>query len=182
MPIFSHRSPTPFSTTDYRRFRPYIREDFEHCCAYCLLPEQLAGGQENFELDHFRPRSRFAHLVSEYSNLYYACHVCNREKRDHWPCNGLQAQGYRFVDTCSDDFSSHFRYHNGEWQPLSPAGEYTAERIRLNRIHLVRQRRIITSLVDRFGTSPIDWDSPLFPQLAPLLDSVADLGVAEGNY
>src|SRR4030095_2488898 len=61
--IFSHRSPTPMTTQDYRRFRPYIREDFNECCAYCLLHELLAGGTENFELDHFKPKSRYPDLT-----------------------------------------------------------------------------------------------------------------------
>lgn len=170
--IFSHRSTVPLSSNDYRRYRPYIREDFQRCCAFCLLPESFAGGEESFEIDHFRPKSKpeFAHLISEYTNLYYVCHVCNNTKRHHWPSSELQELGYRFVDTCEDDFSSHFQDKNGEWQPKSPAGMYTEERLRLNRQHLIDTRQRIRELLNLLGAPPINWDKPLTPQVIPITD------------
>lgn len=168
-PIFAHRSPAPLTTRNYRLFRLYIREDFQECCAYCFLHERFAGGERNFELDHFRPRSLFEHLAHEYNNIYYACHICNLTKHDSWPSDALQAKGYRFVDACAENFSFHFRDGNGHWQPMSRAGEYSAERLRLNTEHLVQVRRLLYRLLEHNGKPPIDWDQPLTPQLAPIL-------------
>lgn len=171
-PIFSCRSSAPISTRDYRRFRPYVREDFSECCAYCLLPEILAGGEANFELDHFRPQSIFSHLIHDFRNIYYSCHVCNNTKRDTWPSQQLRDAGYRFVDPCYDDFSTHFTASDGQWQPISRAGEYSERHLRLNRGHLVKLRRMIAELLDMLGESPIDWDMPTTAQVAPIEELV----------
>lgn len=168
-PIFSHRVPDPFNTRDYRKFRPYIREDFSSCCAYCLLTELLGSGKENFELDHFRPKSHFPTLISEYKNIYYSCHVCNNTKRASWPSDTLTYQGYRFFDPCSDNFSTHFRELNGIWEPTTRVGEYSVERLRLNRDHLVQIRRLLTRMLSELGKSPVNWNKPLTPQI-PMIE------------
>jgi hypothetical protein len=149
VPIFSHRSPAPLTTRDYRRFRPYIRDDFSECCAYCLLHELLAGGAENFELDHFKPKARYPDLAHEYENIYNACHPCNNIKHDVWPTDELLARGYRFVDSCHDDFSTHFTEVDGRWEPLTPAGDYSLERLRLNRKHLVEIRQMLVQMLNQ---------------------------------
>jgi uncharacterized protein (TIGR02646 family) len=163
------------TTQDYRRFRPYIREDFDECCAYCLLHERLAGGAENFELDHFKPKSRYPDLTHVYENIYYSCHPCNNIKRDIWPTDELRAKGYRFVDHCYDDFSTHFTEVDGRWEPLTPAGDYSQERLRLNREHLIKIRRMLVPMLNKLGALPLDWDQPLRQQIAPLIHFISDL-------
>ncbi len=110
MSVFTRRVPAP-EETDYTKYRPLVREDFRECCAYCLLHEILAAGADNFELDHFHPKSipEFAHRVNDFYNIYYSCHVCNHTKGRKWPDEKLISQGYRFVDLCAEDFSEHFR-------------------------------------------------------------------------
>jgi hypothetical protein len=68
MPVFLRRQAPPLKTDDYTKYRPFVREDFRECCAYCLLHEIIAGGEANFELNHFRPKSRleFAGLVNDF--------------------------------------------------------------------------------------------------------------------
>jgi hypothetical protein len=137
-----------------------------------LFHEVLAAGSDNFELDHFRPRSdpRFVRLVADYYNIYYSCHVCNHYKSATWPSEELTALGYRFVDSCSDLFSDHFAEEMaGRWTPLSRAGEYTAKRLRLNRKHLVEVRNLLREVAAIRGQPPIDWDSPAGDQIAKLL-------------
>ncbi len=73
-----------------------------------MMREIWAGGEENFELDHFRPRSLFPDGTDDFYNLYYACHPCNHFKGDQWPSQSLQDEGIGFVDLCGDDFSDHF--------------------------------------------------------------------------
>src|SRR5712692_8681327 len=113
MAKFHRRTPAPLVAGDYRSFRVYVREDFHRICAYCLLEEQLAGGEENFELDHFRPQSRFPELAGDFYNLI---------KSDKWPSIALQGRGIGIVDLCRDDFETHFRERdNGTWEPLTPS-------------------------------------------------------------
>ena len=60
----------------YQHYKPYLRGDFRHSCAYCLLHERhLLTDQWSFTIDHFRPKKlpQFRHLRNVYTNLYYAC-------------------------------------------------------------------------------------------------------------
>lgn len=115
--IFSHRMPAP-TENKYQNYRPFIREDFHECCAFCLMHELFANGEDNFELDHFKPQAHFRELIREYTNIYYTCHVCNRIKWSHWPALELQLQGFRYVDTCKEVFSDHFVDEAGYWKPI----------------------------------------------------------------
>src|SRR5215213_3702452 len=118
MAVFDRRAVPPLSEEQYQRYRRYVREDFRECCAYCLLHELLAGGQDNFELDHFFPKSKPSPLAwpADFYNLYYACHICNHYKSNCWPSDGLLEKGYRFVDFCREEFSQHFAANgDGSW-------------------------------------------------------------------
>lgn len=174
--IFFHRSPAP-SENNYQRYRAYIREDFSECCAYCLMHETFARGEENFQLDHFKPKSKpeFHHLVHEYTNIYYSCYACNKQKRNYWPSEELYSKGYRFVDTCKENFSTHFEDRDGYWEPISPAGEYTVEKIRLNSRHNVQIRQRIMGLLSLLDEPSINWDKPLKSQVT----AIVNLGRAE---
>ena len=169
--IFSHRLPPP-SENNYMKYRAKIREDFHECCAYCLMHEIFARGEENFELDHFRPRSKpeFSDLIHEYTNIYYACHGCNHRKWSHWPSEELQAQGSRFIDTCSEIFSEHFVDEDGYWKPISQAAEYTEQKIRLNSRHNIQIRQMVSELLSHFDKPPVNWDRPLKSQIDVLLN------------
>lgn len=173
--IFSHRVPAP-SENKYQKYRPYIREDFSECCAYCLMHERFANGENSFELDHFKPKSKFDNLKKEYTNIYYSCHVCNSpgSKSNHWPSEALESKGYRFVDTCKEIFSEHFVDEDGYWKPISNAGKYTAEKIRLNSSHNVQIRQMVNRLLNQINGSTLDWNIPLKDQLIPLINAQLD--------
>jgi hypothetical protein len=147
MAFFLRTIPAPDTTGGCRAFRPYVRSDFRRRCAYCLIDELLAGGEENFEMDHFRAKSRFPDLENDFYNMYYACHPCNHIKRDYWPPADLQARGITIVDLCNDDFATHFRIvADGTWDGLSESAKYTIEILRLNRQHLVKIREMLQKL------------------------------------
>jgi hypothetical protein len=169
--IFSHRVPVPFEK-NYKKYQPYIREDFHECCAYCLIHERFARGEENFELDHHRPQSKFPKLHNEYTNIYYSCHPCNNSKWQHWPSRELESKGYRFIDTCKDTFSDHFVDEHGYWRPISKVGEYTADKVRLNSKHNIEIRKMLSNLFNKLDAETIDWNKPLKEQIIPLLDQI----------
>ena len=147
MAMFARTVPAPTVPGGYRAFRPAVRSDFNSTCAYCLIAELFAAGEENFELDHFFPVSKFPHLESDFYNLYYACHPCNGIKRAQWPGDQLIERGIGFVDLCRDDFADHFRVlPDGSWEGLTPSARYTIEALRLNRPHLLEIRRLLRGL------------------------------------
>jgi hypothetical protein len=149
MPRFHRTAPCPEVVGGYRSYRPFVRADFECLCAYCLIRELHCGGEECYELDHFRPRSRFPELERDFYNLYYACHPCNGIKRDKWPSAQLQQKGIGIVDLCREEFHEHFDAGgDGRWKGLTASAEYTIELLRLNRPHLVELRNLL-----------INWDS-----------------------
>ncbi|MBZ5530074.1 MAG: hypothetical protein LAO20_01465 [Acidobacteriia bacterium] len=145
MSHFLRTVPPPDVKGGYSSFRPYVRADFQHRCAYCLFWELLAAGEENFELDHFRPKSLFPDDAQNFYNIYYACHPCNHLKRDLWPSKDMERRGLRLVDLCKDEFEAHFQLcSDGHLQGLTDAGRYTIDALRLNRKHLVRLREMLS--------------------------------------
>lgn len=170
MPVFQRRQEPPAIKGDYPHFRSFVREDFSECCAYCLLHEILAAGAENFELDHFRPKSLFPSLINDFFNLYYSCHPCNHKKSHNWPKPEEEAAGYKFIDLCQELFSTHFQEaEEGRWLPLTKAAEYSLAMLRLNRIHLVELRLWLRTIARDRGYEPINWDFPSKEQVARLL-------------
>lgn len=148
------RREDPPSFPDFRLYKPLLRVDFKWNCCYCGVREPEWGGQSNFAVEHFRPKSLFPELETVYSNLYYACQVCNRYKWKTWPSQDDLASGRRFFDVCSDRSIDHFRVvSSGELAGLSACGEYTIRRIRLNREVLVRLRRRRTELRHEYGVA-----------------------------
>lgn len=172
MAVFTRRPVAPTVKGGYTKFRPFVREDFSECCAYCLLHELMAGGERNFELDHFRPKSlpQFAALLTDFYHLYYCCHVCNHIKSNTWPPAEAEANGYGFVDLCRDVFSMHFaEEETGHWRPLTLAGEYTEDKLNLNSRHLLLVRKKLRNIAKSLGFEPINWDIPSKDQIARLM-------------
>lgn len=148
MARFSRTYPAPIVKHPYRDFRPFVQADFRRCCSYCCLHEQWAAGEENFQIDHFRPKSKFPNLINDFYNLYWSCAVCNSPycKGDTWLTQEEMNKGVGFVDLCSDDFEDHYHLQpDGYLVGLTDSARYTIEKIRLNRKHLVFLRAYILS-------------------------------------
>jgi hypothetical protein len=134
-------SPPAFDRTE--RYRPFLRRDFRCACAYCERPESFLGGEEFYEIDHFRPVKRFPELEFHYPNLYYACGKCNRHKSGTWPAEELMERGFRFSGPCQEDmYSVHLEEERtSKLHPLTNVGTYTCAHIRLNRPDLLAWRQ-----------------------------------------
>lgn len=144
------RGESPPYWEDYRQYRPFLRRDFHCACAYCERTEFVLGGEEFFEIDHFRPAGKFRELRAHYPNLYYACGKCNRHKGSTWPSEELMAKGFHFADPCREDmYLEHLEEsQDGKLRTLTNAGDYTCAHIRLNRLDLVAWRQARRSIAD----------------------------------
>jgi len=124
-------------------YKGCLRIDFECRCAYCLIHERDYQTHESFQIDHFKPRSRFPELERTYSNLYYSCQLCNKRNRkgDHWPTQAEISAGSRFVDPCAEDWEEHIAFQRtGQVEPVTKAGQYSITTLELNRPQLVKYR------------------------------------------
>ncbi len=139
------RGPEPGPFSDPARYKAHLRPLFRCRCAYCLVPDDRLGGEEGMTVDHFKPERWYPKLRLSWSNLYYACSVCNSHYKKDYPKPNEEAEGKRFVDPCIEDPDSHFRLvpdlATGDLcrvHPLSPAAEYSVFRLKLNRRKFLR--------------------------------------------
>jgi len=153
---FDRTVPAPIVSGGYAAFRPYVRADFRQCCAHCCLNEFWGGGVGSFELDHYRPISRFPHLARDFYNLRYSCHVCNLTKSDYWSSLEMEALGIGIVDLTIDSFADHFRLlASGILEPVTDSGQVTIALLRLNTTHLQQLRAFIVRNHWALDVSPI---------------------------
>jgi 5-methylcytosine-specific restriction endonuclease McrA len=85
-----------------------------------------------FHVDHYKPQRLFGHLTLEYSNLFYACSVCNKFKHQYWPSDDEAAQKIFIPNPCDHVMFEHLRYSAATVVSRTRAGEWTVERLRLN--------------------------------------------------
>ena len=72
----------PSGYASYERYRPWLRDEFDFRCVYCLKRETWGQATGEFDLDHFEPQSLNPRRQRDYLNLVYACRRCNSVKRD----------------------------------------------------------------------------------------------------
>lgn len=126
------RKLTPPAFSNYRQYKPSLREEFEAQCVYCRALDRIKG-YDSFGVDHYRPMRLYPSLATEYMNLYYACNRCNTLKRDFWPSLRQYVVEKIFIpNPCEHVMFEHVRYKRGTVSAASPAGEFTIERLDLN--------------------------------------------------
>ncbi len=71
---------------DIRRwiFPEYIRRQELKCCVYCNANYTItdADGMAYYDLDHWKPKSKYPFLCISFFNLQPSCHSCNMHKGD----------------------------------------------------------------------------------------------------
>jgi hypothetical protein len=70
----------PAGYAAYESYRPWLRDEFDFRCFYCLKRETWGQVTSEFELDHFQPQALNPQLRLDYRNLVYACRRCNAVK------------------------------------------------------------------------------------------------------
>jgi hypothetical protein len=81
-PSRSTRRHGPGGYSEYERYRPWLRDEFDFRCVYCLERETWTKVVRAFEVDHVAPVSRSPERALDYENLVYACARCNGIKSD----------------------------------------------------------------------------------------------------
>ncbi|NEO82717.1 MAG: hypothetical protein F6J87_00410 [Spirulina sp. SIO3F2] len=116
------------------QIRQQVRQRANFACEYCDVAETDSAGQ--LTIDHFQPSSKGG--TDEIRNLIYCCIRCNQYKLNYWP-NSPTAPS--LWNPRQDNHKQHFQVlENGELYPLTPTGEFTLRRLRLNRPLLVKYR------------------------------------------
>lgn len=128
----------PKGYRDYRSYKPWLRDEFEFRCAYCLCRERwFPDGDDGFSVDHAMPRSQAPERSCEYDNLVYACCQCNSAKQD--------ALGV--TNPCDDPYGHHLEIRpDGSIRSLTPEGDFLVKACRLDRPKLTAFRRGILEL------------------------------------
>jgi uncharacterized protein (TIGR02646 family) len=186
------RKQRPPALTDYKKYKPYLRIDFDRRCAYCHIPELRYGTPGNYAVDHFRPKSRveFRNLICRYSNLFYTCRDCNLYKGPTWPSRAERSRGLRFLDPCAVDLATQWTIcGDGALTPKNAAAQYMIEQLRLNRQDLCDWRRDKAELAMRIGdivrviSSAKAGDEDFVQVLQPLLSKLdRQLSDEYGDY
>ena len=150
--IIDKRTAIPPVKGDYRSWKPQLAAEAALQCVYCCIHESRFGGIRNFHVEHFKPQSKFHTLKNEYSNLFYACGVCNSFKSDDWPgdlaVGDLSKPGYPCPAEVDYSNFLHVDERTGEVHGDDVTGRYLVERLHLNRAHVVALRAI-TALLER---------------------------------
>jgi hypothetical protein len=55
-----------------QHFKPWLRDEFEFRCVYCLIRERWhPDGDAGFGVEHLRPQSKSPGLAAEYDNVLF---------------------------------------------------------------------------------------------------------------
>ncbi|MBK7862486.1 MAG: hypothetical protein IPJ65_28540 [Archangiaceae bacterium] len=110
---------------------------------YCCIHEAGFGGYRNFHVEHLRPKSRFRSQENKYSNLFYACAVCNALKGNDWPkAKELVPDVVCYPDPSVVNYATLFSADgDSSVSGTTLAGKYLVEKLYLNRPQLLMERR-----------------------------------------
>lgn len=149
----------PQQFTDYRKYKSYLRIEFDYCCAYCNVREPEIGGSQSFHIDHYRPKRKFPEESCNYSNLFYSCRDCNTCKGAFWPSFVDSLVGRFVLNPCYHDFDEHYDRTHITWIAKSKVAEWNLKRLRLNsskRQQIREERECIYKLVKELEKQEIE--------------------------
>jgi hypothetical protein len=134
----------------YREYKPFLRTEFARKCVYCRMPDTMAGGADNYGVDHYKPKSLFRHLLVEYTNLFYCCNKCNRRKGTYWPT--ASKLNLHFVpNVCDHVMAKHMSFSRAYVETTTPAGKFTVDLLDLNDAERRAMRELILDTLSLFS-------------------------------
>ena len=130
----------PLGYLNYQSYKPWLRDEFQFRCVYCLWRERwVAVGEDAFSVDHLQARVDAPHLINNYDNLVYACCRCNSAKTD----------AHCVLDPCQHVLGQHLEIlADGTIQGLTAQGRELIEICQLARPRITQARQ---RLLDLFG-------------------------------
>ena len=96
-------------SNNYLIYKEQLVKDFRDLCGYCGKNRNYFF--DNFQIDHFRPKSKYPDLKNDYNNLVLSCPICNINKSDDWPTNDKNVyhnDSIGYVDPASKEFDEVF--------------------------------------------------------------------------
>jgi hypothetical protein len=134
------------ATGTYADWKPLLADEGFHQCVYCSVSESSFGGIRNFHVEHYKPKgiSCFKYLENVFSNLFYACSICNGFKSDDWPADpDMNLSIACYPNPSEVDYSHIFIVENtlGLIDGVNIAAKYMVNKLYLNRPQLIINRR-----------------------------------------
>ena len=161
-PAQSHlRRHGPRGYAQHEAFRPWLRDEFEFRCVFCLRREQWDRAS-TLEIEHFQATARKPSSELDYDNLLYACSRCNSAKGVREVTDPTQLL---LADTVSVE-------PRGRLVGLTDATRRLIAEMRLNHPRLVHFRRLwleVVAMANRFAPE-------LYRQLMGYPDDLPNLG------
>ena len=146
------RTNEPPQYNNYRKYKLYLREEFDKTCIYCRKSDSLSD-LDSFGVDHYRPKKKYPALANDYSNLFYSCNTCNRRKGEFWPTHTQLSNGQFVPNPCDHVMHQHLRSEpNGTVVARSQAGTWTIDLLRLNEEKRLKFRKAIIAAVEQANT------------------------------
>lgn len=118
--------------SSYKRYKPFLRKEFDYRCAYCAIHEAEDGGSKKFHIDHYLPKNKFKEQECEYTNLLYSCMDCNILKGEYYENWFSKLKNEYILNPCLHDFDFHYNRDNPMWVGLSNASRWNIQKLRLN--------------------------------------------------
>lgn len=128
------------NSDQYKKYKPQLREEFSHACAYCETRETEIGGSKSFHIDHYKPIKHFPELIDEYDNLIYSCRDCNNYKGSYWPDRIKKYLKQIILNPRKDDIRRHLNKSDPKWTSQTKQGKWNIFRLRLDSISLILRR------------------------------------------
>lgn len=131
-------------TGEYRHWKNYLREEGKNQCIYCCIHESCFGGERNFVVEHYRPKSRFDHLKNNITNLFFACSICNCFKGSDWPNEpAIDHSNCAYPNPADVDYNNLIIVDEitERLEGRHVASRYVIERLYLNRGQLLMERK-----------------------------------------
>lgn len=120
------RGPDPGPFADHRSYKVHLQREFRRKCVYCRIADGFKG-YEGFGVDHYLPRSKFPGLVVAWSNLFYACNVCNA-----WKGESVSLPERFLPNPCEHRMAEHLQYLDRGIETYTPHGEWLKELLHLD--------------------------------------------------
>jgi len=115
--------------SDYRKYKPSLVKDFNEKCGYTDCHHSWFGGRSNFQIDHFKSKSKYPLLEKIYSNLVYSCSYVNRAKSN---------DDGNYLDPCNVNYNEHF--HRDEFGNIHPNSDSESAKYQHKKLKLYLKR------------------------------------------